>query len=259
MSIQWAEVKAEYVDVKFGETVRVSGIVNANFVLRNTSLATPTIIANAFQPIDVIRDFYSISRTIRLYWNDGIIVTDTDYSITVSNLVSLTGHTLPADTVTFNTDGVVIAPSNDPPTRAPTEVEDYSIIDTTSVFLPSTVPAVSSSSVAVVSVEPDMTTAAYLDPSYNEGRIEIFFSASIAANFVSTDYFKVQRKKIQTGITRWEDVDVLVTSSSADKLVVIYLPSDDTIPLYGEPDLIYWKSGYKYRLKILADVGIITP
>jgi hypothetical protein len=36
------------------------------------------------------------------------------------------------------------------------------------------------------------------------------------------------------------------------------MPSNDTVPVYGEPDKIYWEKGYKYRLRISGSIGSAT-
>ncbi len=253
---QYYEVKNDYIDIKFSDVILVSTLVNENFTLSSSS-ATPTNIANPFQSINITRDYYSISRTLRLWWNV-TLTANTTYTITISNLKTPSGSTLPPGTITFTTDN---QPVNDddidePPTREPVDIEDYSIKVTVAVpFSDSIVVPGTNSNFRVVSVKPASEEAYFLDPEFNEGRIEIIFNQIPAANYISTEFFKVSRKKITSGMGRWEDLNAIVTSSPADKLVIIYLPSIDTVPVYGEPDHTYWEAGYRYRLKILGSIG----
>jgi len=168
----------------------------------------------------------------------------------------ISGVTITPDYIDFDTEGLVVSTSDvsEPPTKEPADVIDYSIKDSDFLFAP-TISDISASSLSVISVKPDNDQAWYLDPGYNEGRIEIKFNQAIAANFVSSDYFKVQRKAISSPTARWQDLSTIVGSNSANNLVVIYLPSDDATPLYGEPDKVYWAEGYKYRLRISGSIG----
>jgi hypothetical protein len=252
---QWYEIREDRIEIKFLDTIDTSTLVNANFTLLNTTTSTPVSVADPFQPIVVIRDFYSISRTLYLYWQDAKLASHSTYSLTISGLKRTDGSTLTTEVITFSTEDLTAdVELNQVPTREPADVEDYSIKDVSTLF-PNTIIS-TSDNFYVVSIKPDFETAYYLDPSYNEGRIEIIFNTIPAANFVSNEFFKVQRKLITSGIQRWENVDILVTSSPENNLVVIYMPSDDATPLFGEPDSVYWVEGYKYRLRIAGNIGI---
>ena len=147
-------------------------------------------------------------------------------------------------------------PTYEPPTRDVmlNDVEDYSIKDVSSLVL--SMPAGDQSTLVVESVVPGGDISYYLAPSATEGRIDIKFNQSPAANYVSSDYFKVQRKLVNRSLTRWEDVDALITADTENNYVYIYLPSTDATPVYGEPDKIYWETGYKYRVRISSGIGI---
>lgn len=251
------KVRTDYVEIKFVQSIQTSTLVNANFVVYDTTTATPAIVTSPFQTISLIRDYDSISRTILLWWTSSDVLSDNStYEIRISDLKNVIGETLADDIISFST-GVISTESeadlDEPPTRLPVEVEDYSVKE---VSFATTLATTSADSFQVVSVTPGLENAFYLDPSFNEGKIEVYFNEAPAANFVSTEYFKVQKKLITRGINTWTTVNTLVTSSPEDKLIVIYLPSNDATPVYGEPDLVYWEEGYKYRLRISASVGI---
>lgn len=254
---QTYEIRYDYVEIKFDDSLNISTLINNNFTVKDVTGATPITIANPFKAINVTRDFYSITRVLKLWWNFAL-TTNTNYEITIANLQTLSGTILPNEIIAFSTDGVELPPTStqieEPPTREPVEVEDYSIKTVTEVLFTD----ISASTVDIFKIEsikPDNFNAAYLTADYNEGRIEIIFNAIPAANYISSEFFKVQRKLIGKGISRWEDVNVIVGSDPATKMVVIYMPSDDAITQYAEPYKNYWLPGYKYRLRISENIG----
>lgn len=255
---QWYDVRLDYVEIKFLDTIDISTLVNDNFILKNVSVATPTVIPSAFKTIDLGRDYYSVSRTLRLYWAADL-TTDTHYSITISNLKKISGAVIADDTILFDTDGVSIEiPTSiitEPPTHDPVDTENYSIKEVADIIFASSLTESTSGALSITSITPDLDHSWSMDASYNEGRIEIWFNQTIAANYISSTFFRVQRKAITSTMSKWEDLTTIVGSNSENKLVVIYLPSDDATPVYGEADKNYWLSGYKYRLKIMGTIG----
>lgn len=247
-------VHLEYAEIKFVDTISIPTLINANFALYNVSLATPAIVANAFKTINVVRDYYSISRTLNL-WFDVDLVSNTNYEIRISGLKTVTSSLIDSDIITFTTgtltDTAIVVPPDKTP--AVVDVQDYSIKDISpfSIYY-----VEDAATFQVLSIVPDTTNSYYLPESFNEGRIEITFSSIPAANFISGEYFKVQRKLIGKGLNPWETISAIVTSSPETKLVVIYLPSNDATPVFAEPDKIYWETGYKYRLRISPLIGI---
>jgi len=77
---QWYDVNTSHIEIKFIDTIDISTLINANFVLKNTTGATPSVVSSPFLPIDVSRDYYSISRVIKLYWNIDL-VPDSTYRV----------------------------------------------------------------------------------------------------------------------------------------------------------------------------------
>lgn len=254
MSIyQWCTTKLEYIEIKFNDTISTSTLVNANFALFNVT--TSTAITNPFLPINVARDYYSISRTLRIWFNFSLAA-DTSYRLTMSGLKTVgLGSVLPTDTYEFETHELpIVVEENLPPTREPVDVEDYTIKDTDFDLVVSAVEDVSDFHVVVSN--PSLDTSYYLTSSAAEGRIDLQFNQSPAANYVTSDYFKVQRKLVSRSLSRWEPVSALVTADTVNNYIYIYLPSNDTTPVYGEPDKVYWEPGYKYRLKVLSGIGV---
>jgi len=243
--------------IKFNYSVDVSTLVNAHFDLTtDLDAATPTIIADPFQTIDLSRDYNSIARLLNLWFNDGVLVASTEYELDINNLKTVAGGAIAAEGVNFTT-GTSVAPDDVdiPPSEAPPTVVDLSIRQTGTVDFDELVLA-GSDEFYVVSVKPDVEVSYYLPADYNEGRIEIVFNQPPAANYVSPQYFKVQRKLLSTAPSRWETVAALVGSEPLLNIVFVYMPSNDATPVYATPDKVYYEDNYKYRLRISSLVGI---
>lgn len=252
-------IRTDILELKFKDTVKISTLINANFTVTDITDATPYSVEDPFKPIVITRDFYSTPRTLMLFWLNGP-VSNKSYKININGLKNAAGFPLDSEDIFFDTSDLVV-PVTDitEPTRVPypTDVEDYTLKDVTAFFpsLPESIPVTSLGSFRIDSIVPTSFDAAYLEPGHREGRIEIYFSQIPAANFISSAYFKVQRKKLIGGISRWENVNAIVTSSPENDLVIIYLPSNDEVPIYGEPDYVYYEKGFKYRLRILPEIG----
>lgn len=252
----WYQVHLDYIEIKFLENISTTTLVNANFTMYNTTTATPVSISSPFKTIDVTRDYHSISRTLDLWFNFDL-AENSNYEIRIAGLKGVIGNTIANDTLLFETQSLAGFPTYTPPTKDVTvgDIEDFSIKNTSiiaSPFLTSN----DVSSLVVEDVQPGSDISWYLSESAREGRIDIKFNQSPAANFISTDYFKVQRKLVTRTLVRWEDVAALVTADTENNYVYIYLPSNDATPVYGEPDKVYWESGYKYRVRIMPGIGI---
>lgn len=255
--IQDASVTTGSIDIKFAVTIDIDTLINSNFTLLLDG-ATPSPVSSPFETISVARDYDSISRIIRLYLISAL-TPETDYILRISNLKTPFNETLTTSSFYFTTgEDTTIDITDQVPETPEVIVEDNSIRSITAVDLTSTLVSPNATELQIMSIDPDSDTAYFLDSSYNEGRIEIVFNTILAANFVSTDYFKVQRKPVGRGMSRWEDLSVIVTSDSTSGIVIIYLPSTDATPVYGEPDVTYWEAGYKYRLRISGSIGSAT-
>lgn len=247
------EVTTDAVEIKFLDTLDASSIQNSSFTVTNDTLST--ILTNPFQTINVIRDFYSISRTLVLYWDSDLEI-NTEYTISVS-LKAVDGSPV-TGSISFSTGASFSATPNmealTPPDRDPVDVEDYSIKDISSFI--TALPSSDETSITATVLSPADNVAYYIDSSYAEGRIDIKFNQIPAANYVSSDYFKVQKKLVSRQLSRWEAVDALITADTVNNYIYIYLPSTDETPVYGEADKEYWEASYKYRVVISAGIGI---
>jgi hypothetical protein len=255
--VQGVTIATGFIKLKLSLTVDIDTLINNNFDLVIDG-ATPSPIVDPFETIDVLRDYDSISRTITLYYANSL-VGNTDYILTISGLKTPYQEIIATSQITFTTPtDTTIDVTEQVPVSVPVIIEDVSIRDITAVDLTTAIVVSADKDLRVTSVAPTLDQAYYVSSSYNEGRIEVIFNAVIAANFVSSDYFKVQRKTVGRGMARWEDVTTIVTSDSTNGIVIIYMPSNDATPVYGEPDLTYWEVGYKYRLRISGTIGSAT-
>lgn len=255
--IQNVTVTTASIAVKFSITVDIDTLINDNFTLVLDG-ATPSPVSDPFETISILRDYDSISRILTLYLKSELSPV-TDYELTISGLKTPFQEVIATAVYSFTTcEDTTVNPADQIPEAPEVVIEDSSIRDIGAVDLLTAVTVSDATELQVMSIDPDSESAYFLDPSYNEGRIEIVFNTILAANFVSTDYFKVQRKPVGRGMSRWEDVSVIVTSDSTSGIVIIYLPSTDATPVYGEPDMTYWEAGYKYRLRISGSIGSAT-
>lgn len=255
--VQTKSISAGNIQIKFGLTVDIDTLVKSNFTLALNS-ATPSLITDPFEDIVVSRDYDSISRRLTL-WLKHPLVSLGVYTLTMTNLKTPYQEVIPTTLVSLTApQDVSVDLLDQVPIPDPVIIEDISIRDTTALSLTYPITTSDEDQLIVKNVVPDLITSAYLEESFNEGRIEVFFNTIIAANYVSSDYFKVQRKTVGRGMARWEELDTIVTSDSNSGIVIIYLPSIEETPVYGEPDRIYWEKGYKYRLRISGAIGSAT-
>jgi len=237
------------VSIKFEKTLKVSSITSSCFTLTKNS-ATPVL--SPFKSIDIRRDFDTISRALKLYFAEAL-ESDTDYTLTIQNLKDATSTTIPTTTDDFTT-GTVASPYPDlPPDNPPIYVEDKSI--RSEVFLTATSITTTNPNFYIKEFDPE-DRELMVENDYNSGRIIIKFSQAPSPQFINNDYFKAQRKIIQRQPARWEIVDIRVSRDHVNPWVYIDFPSTDATPVYLQPDKEYYEDGYKYRIKILKDVGV---
>lgn len=251
--IESASVDADVVVIKFGRTVKISSIINPNFTVETTD-ATPLQVASPFAPINTITDYNQISRTLRLFW-DVQLTSGQEYIIRVANLLDAINETIPEEKIKFTklddaTPSTLV--SYQEPDYEEILIEDKSI--RTDAF--STVQILAKNpNFYITSVDP-ANGDFYLDNDYSNGRVTIQFNARPASNFLTSKYFKAQRKKIQRTPSRWETIEVEVSMHSWKPEVYVDFPSLDATPSYGTAGSEYYESGYKYRIIASKDIGI---
>lgn len=249
-----ATVTVNTVNIKFGRTIKISSIVDANFTVY-TDAATPVQVSSPFRAINTITDYNQISRTLTLYW-DVILESNTDYVLKVTNLLDSSGFIIPEEIIAFTSQTSAATPSILTDSRA-TVINEVFIED-------KSVRADIETGYQILAKNPDFyitttnpsTGDFYLANDENNGRVTITFSSRPASNFLISKYFKAQRKKIQKTPSRWENVEANVSMHSWKPDVYIDFPSTDATPVYYTDDKIYFEKGYKYRIIVSSEVGV---
>lgn len=272
---QWWEVTADYIQVKFTQTLDPSTLTNANIALYDDA-ATPNLIASPFKIIDIARDYSSISRLLTLWWSDSLTLASGNYELRFTNLKTFLGVAIDPFSFIFEWIADFATPNaNLQPDRTPVEVEDYSIktpgwsIIDSSTIIESATPT---ESLVILDLLPPTALHHYLAVDENRGRIDILFNKAIASNFVTPLYFKLESKEIKKGVSTWSALNTLVLSNLNNTIISIYLPgvavSEPATPiidpiysyLMSDEELAdyYWfETQKKYRLIISSAVG--TP
>lgn len=251
--IESASVDADVVVIKFGRTVKISSIINSNFIVETTD-ATPIQVQSPFAPINTITDYNQISRTLRLFW-DVQLISGKEYVVRVTNLLDAVNEVIPEEKIKF-----VKLDDATPSTITSLQEPDYEeiLIEDKSIRTDafSTVQILAKNpNFYIVSVDPNNGDF-YIDNSYSNGRVKIEFNARPASNFLNEKYFKAQRKKIQRTPSRWELVDVQVSMHSWKPEVYIDFPSNDATPVFNTEEKEYFETGYKYRIMLSKDIGL---
>ena len=252
--IDSATVNVNTVNVKFGRTVKIASLVNANFTVY-TDAATPVQVSSPFRAINTITDYNQISRTITLYWNV-ILASTTDYIIKINNIVDSSGLTISEERISFTSQTHSATPSTLQQSQATVLnevlVEDKSIrtdIETGYQIL------AKNPNFYIESVSPNNGDF-YIANDENNGRTTIIFSSRPASNFLTSKHFRAQRKKIQKTPSRWETMPAQVSMHSWKPDVYMDFPSTDATPVYYVSNKTYFETGYKYRVIVSAEVGI---
>lgn len=251
--IDYAQVTLNTVVVRFGRTIKISSLVNDNFIVQ-TNQATPVVVHNAFQTINTITDYNQISRTLTLYWDQNLPA-NTEYIIRLYGFLDAANELISEEQILFTkTDDATPAAFSSirVPDIQEVLIEDHSIRQDayTSVQIIAKNP-----NFYISDVDPP-NGSFYLENDYNNGRVIVKFSSRPATNFLNTNYFKAQRKKIQRSPGRWESLPAAISMHSWKPEVYIDFPSLDATPTYFINGSNYFETGYKYRIIVSKDVGV---
>lgn len=251
--IDYAIVDNNMVVIRFGKTIKISSLINNNFIVQ-TNEATPTVVSNPFLTINTISDYNQISRTLKLYW-DAQRQSGKEYLIRLVNFLDASNESISEEQVCF-TQQEAATPgefnSYTVPVVQELLIEDKSV--RTDAYTTVQILA-KNPQFYVKSVDPENGDF-YIDNDYNEGRVTVYFNARPATNFLNNNYFKVQRKKIQTHPTRWQTLSTQVSMHSWKPEVYIDFPSLDATPSYVTIGKDYFETGYKYRIILSKEIGI---
>ena len=281
--IENATITPDTVTIRFGRTIKLTSLVNANFAVL-TSKATPQQVSNPFKQIETLTDYNQISRTLTLYWN-AILASDTEYLIHCQNLVDSSGAIVPTESLSFTS-----------PTQSATPglIADHAVPVTNEILVQDkSIRTEISTGYQILAKNPDFYIVSvdpvngdfYLPPTHNRGRVTITFNQRPASNFLNNKYFRCQRKKIQKAPSRWEEVYPQVSMHLWKPEVYIDFPTLSATPnFYGDDVLLtetgnviflenpgyiqedldqieaagdaYFQRGYKYRIIVSAEVGV---
>lgn len=245
--------------IKFATTIKIDSINVENFIVQTDS-STPSVVTKPFTNIDVKFDYNQISRALSLYWRTGAnLVAETDYILRVTGLRDAANTLLAEEQISFTWAGsssngapTPSLPANAPPVQQ-VLIQDHSIRVN------------ASTAVQILAKNPEFYINEitptngdfYLENDYNLGRVKISFNERVASNFLSSKYFKAQRKKIQRAPSRWENLDAVVQMHSWRPDVYVDFPSlNDATPSYYTENKDYFESGYKYRIIVSKNIGI---
>lgn len=246
-------ISANNVVIKFGRTIPVSSLLDENFELYENS-ETPVKISSPFRDVSTITDYNQISRTLNLYWNT-ILKPGTDYKIKIVNIVDATGTLIASEEITFTSSIESATPSS--LQTVATQIEELLVED-------KSIRTDVETSYQIIAKNPEFyikefspaNGGFYIDNGENDGRVVVSFNERPASNFLTTKYFKAQRKKIQRAPSRWEVLPAQISMHSWKPDVYIDFPSSDSTPVYYVDNKTYFEAGYKYRVIISSEVGI---
>lgn len=252
--IESSIVNVDKVILKFARAVNVSSIKDECFVVE-TNVATPTEVVSPFRPINYLTDYNQISRVLNLYW-DNVLPANTEYKLIVTGLRGSAGQVLEDDFITFST-GIESATPSELLKPGGTIIDSVLISDkSVRVDIQTGYQILAKNPEFYISETIPSSGDFYIDASENKGRVVIKFNQRPAANFLSTKFFKAQRKKIQRTPSRWETVNVRVSMHSWRPEVYVDFPSIEESPVFYENDKIYYETGYKYRVIVSSQIGI---
>lgn len=248
--LQAFEATDEYVTLKFDATVKLTSITLDKFSLF-IAAATPPEVTDPFRPIVLIDDYDTISRLLRLYYNNPLEASTT-YTFYADGLIDVAGLDLPSASYSFTT-GTSPAPTLPAiPVEPPVVIEDHSI--RSDAFTAEVIFA-ANPDFYITETDPEINEL-MVDPGRNAGRVTVKFSVRPAAHFANAAYFKAQKKTIQRAPTRWLTIDAQYSLDSTRPWVYVDFPSNDATPVYGVAGQTYFEPGTKYRIRISKDVGI---
>jgi hypothetical protein len=267
---QYVEITLEWIAIQFDQTVKTATIVNENFKLFDGGTAEPYSFAevpDAFKVINLDSDYVSTSRTLMLKVRYNFWLPGHRYKLEIRNLQTPFGNPVLGLPITYEFDtptDILVDPVVPAPPIQPIDVEDTSLIDPPS-FTDDTTDddedtATPGNTFKIVDVTPALSDNIQLDALANSGKITIKFSHKPAANFVNSSDFKLQKKAVGAGFSKWETVNTVVAADSITPTVNVYLPSVETPVVYsyavGDDDsYTFWQPGYKYRLVLNKTIG----
>lgn len=254
--IDSAIVTVNAVTIKFGRTIKISSIKDSCFRLF-TDEATPVETVSPFRVIDTLTDYNQVSRVLNLYW-DNVLTPATDYVLKISGLLDSSGLAVPEEQITFTSSTTAATPSYIQETQNAGTIINEVLIEDKSVR------ADIETGYQIIAKNPNFYIEEvtptngdfYINNDENNGRVVVTFSSRPASNFLTSKFFKIQRKKIQKAPSRWENLSPAISMHSWKPDVYVDFPSNDSTPVYYVDGKTYFETGYKYRVIVSSEVGI---
>lgn len=252
-------VTDEAIQLKFEASPKAASLTNDKFRVMTTA-ATPAEVTGALDSINIDNDWNGIRRTLILHFNNLEAGT---YNLVVNGIVDSAGRPLGSysyeftivDDVSEGGESPDPDPGDDDDIIPGPQVEDHSIIpdafstiDTIPIGVGGT-----GTGFHLVKADPDPNDL-FVDSEYNNGRIALTFSQRPATQFLTNEYFKVQRKQIGE-YNRWQRLPIKIGLDSSRPKVYLYIPSTDATPVYNTQGHEYFESGTKYQVKISREVA----
>lgn len=236
-----------YLALTFKDSIQVSTLHKDIFTLE-TNEATPQKIP--FKDINVSDDYNSIKRTLILYFQE-LPPYAGDYSLTIDGIRTASGYDYETETltITYDYDNTSFEVPDSPDDFV--EVEDKSIRE--DVFDPQSTIFVADPDFYVSGTNPD-NGEVFIESDYNNGVVKIEFSAMPDPSYATVDHIKVQRKQFALGLSRWERITAEFEADPVDPVFYVKFPSLDATPVYDTVGTDYFEDGYKYRIRLSAEI-----
>jgi hypothetical protein len=224
--------------VTFSRTVATASIPDSVWVVGPTG----DVIDGALDPIDTSNDFNSITKRLTLHLADPLDKLS-EYMLVIDGLYSPTGESQDtAHRVVFATNNldVDLNVADDEPALV--------VQDKTDISRPLRI--VDGEAGVSLFVRSLPTNGAYnLAPAYNQGVINLIFSANVGTN--PDSHVLIERRIISTVETSFEIVGAAVTSNAVNLKQV-----DITLPAISEG--VYLEQGYEYRVTAFGTLPMET-
>lgn len=232
----------DYVLVKFYHSPFVTSLSDSNFVLEDTSVNPALKVP--LSAINVVNDYDSLSRILTLY-PVSLLTAGKTYRLTVSGIYGAYGA-FDTEVFDFSTEGLVgksPLPHPFPPIYEVVSEDRAAEIEIIPDNFTSLLPVFS-----VTDISPSIKTV-YVDPDYHYGRIVIKFSKAPSGQYLSNKYFKVSKRAVEMGYTRWQEItNTKISIDGSRPWVYIDMPSTDAVPVYGEANSTYFENNTKYKV-----------
>jgi hypothetical protein len=240
MLVQRLDVYKQFILVKFQQLIVASSLDDADFVILDED---DNEVTEALLPIDVERDYNSISRSVRLWFDDGI-EPDTTYTLVINGLKNIINETYDEEAIEFET--LVDTTSNVElePLQPDFYVVDHSVANVSfgTGGGDDSEPATPVDELEFVGSSP--TNNSIFNEEDDEYQVQITFSHELDLSDIDS-LVTVQKRKMSYLYTQWEDVELTETieATSPPTTFVVRFASDD--------------ENYKYRIiinKALTDI-----